>query len=372
MANDRRGPPGGNDPDATIPVHRPSAAPSRPLPAAGRPPPQQVQRLPPQGSQPPRLPPQPQGSHPQYPQQPPGSQPGGEGPRGTYRMPAPDPSGAGLDMPESWDVRSRQGAPRAPMPGMPPAPPPARTSRLTLVLGVAAVLAATAGAAAIAWHYTSPAPAPRPEPTGEATPPANSATPDPGAASAATSDPTATAVASSSASASAAAKPAAPPDDELACFSQLMPGDAFGDTEPDLKQACTGRRAYPTTLVLKSAVVAAGGTDVTDAMREWSKLGWFETAAFAAMRAHCCPDAKALTVSNTFAVCQLEEALAYVTNAIDDDEKMAEALKEYESAIMCLTRRGWANAFGRGGPPYGGEKAHFERIMSRIKKARGH
>lgn len=272
-------------------------------------------------------------------------------------------------MPESWDLRySRQGAPKVPLP-MPGAPPRRRQPRLILVLGVLAVIAATAGAAAVAWHFTTPEPATTPEPTVAATTPASE--PDrAGPAGSATA--TTTAAASTSATSSASAKPPAPPPkDERSCFAQLMPDDAFGDTTPNLKGACTGRDAYATTLVLKSAVVAAGGNGVTEAMREWSKLGWYETAAFTAMRAHCCPDAEALTVSSHYAVCQLEEALAYVTNAIDDEAKMKEALDDYHAAVICLTGKGWAGAFGRGGAPYGGERVHFARVMERIDDARG-
>ncbi|HHH30845.1 MAG TPA: hypothetical protein ENK57_21215 [Polyangiaceae bacterium] len=273
-------------------------------------------------------------------------------------------------MPESWDLRySRQGAPKVPPP-VPAARPPRGGPRLTIVLGVLAVVAATVGAGAVAWYLTTPVPAPVPEPTAAVTETASSPA-TAGHAPSAAATAAAAASATASATASAAPGPPPPPEDERACFAQLMPEDAFGETAPDLKGACTGRSAYATTLVLKSAVVAAGGNGVTEAMREWSKLGWYETAAFAAMRAHCCPDAEALTVSDHFGVCQLEEALAYITNAIDDEAEMKEALDDYHDAVMCLTGKGWANAFGRGGPPYGGEKVYFERVMDRIDKARG-
>lgn len=282
-------------------------------------------------------------------------------------MPQPE-APPGIDMPDSWDLRfSRQGAPRV-APPMPAAQPRRRQSRLILVLGVLAVLAATAGAAAVAWHFTTPEPTPSPEPTVAAIP---SPAPAPDGTGPAASASAEAASSASAASSSSATPPPPVPQDERACFAQLMPEDAFGDTEPDLAGACTGRDAYATTLVLKSAVVAAGGNGVTEAMREWSRLGWYETAAFTAMRAHCCPDAEALTVSNHYAVCQLEEALAYITNAIDDEAKMKEALDDYHAAVICLTGKGWAGAFGRGGAPYGGERVGFARVMERIDEARG-
>jgi hypothetical protein len=260
-------------------------------------------------------------------------------------------------MPDSWDVR-RSGQ-RMPL-GLPPLPAAAakrKSSRMPIVIGIVGVVAVSAAAATVAWYLTSPRPrTPPPVETAAASAPEPAPVPAPAPAPV----PTASAPA-----------PKLAPKDARACFAQLMPTDAFGDTTPDLKPACSGRRAYPTTLVLKSAVVAAGKNSVTDAMREWSMLGWYETAAFAAMRAHCCPDAKALTVTSTFAECRLEEALAYVANAIDDPDKMKDATKKYQAAVMCLTGRGWANAFGRGGPPYGGEMVHFDKVMKRIAGARG-
>ncbi|MEZ4440464.1 MAG: hypothetical protein R3B72_15310 [Polyangiaceae bacterium] len=335
----QRPPPGSVDPDATIPVHRPSA--------------------------------------------PPGVDEG-YGPRGTYRLPAPTASNPGLEMPESWDMKnSVQRLPTAQLPF-----PEARAHRRQLrpVLAVLGVVAVGSLSAAVAWKLTDgPASVPQEVPTAEAAAPSASHPPPASSGSAAVAASAAVPVATSSAGA-ASASPSSPapsastaeapvlttPEARSSCFASLMPSDAFGQGEPpSLEAACTGSKAYATTLVLKSRVVAAGGAGVTQAMSEWSMLGWYEIAAFAAMRAHCCPDAKALSVRDQFASCQLEEALAYVTNAIDDDRAMSEALDHYDKAVRCLTRRGWAPAFGRGGPPYGGERKFFDRVMKRIHEGGG-
>jgi hypothetical protein len=125
-------------------------------------------------------------------------------------------------------------------------------------------------------------------------------------------------------------------------------------------------------LVLKSAVVRTGGaSNVTAAMREWSRLKWYEMATFQVMRTHCCPDAEALSVPPVFARCRLEEALAYIANGIDDQTAMRDALNDYTRAVQCISRSGWSDAFGQGGPPYGGELEFFERVLNRVNKARG-
>jgi hypothetical protein len=151
-----------------------------------------------------------------------------------------------------------------------------------------------------------------------------------------------------------------------------LPDGAFGGYQPNLDGACTEARAFPATLLLKAAIVRTGGlTVVTPAMAEWSRLGWFETAAFAVMRAQCCQDAPALTTPSKVEKCKMEEALAWMTNALDDDKAMDEAARAYADAARCVAKSGKSNLFQRFGPPVGGEERYFARIYDRIKKARG-
>ena len=300
-----------------------------------------------------------------------GSEPG-------HRQPPPSgpTSRPGLPMPDSWDARftaSRMAAP------MPPAPAHGgRRKRSTvMILGVVAVMATTAAAAIIAWSLTSPdnedkspaRPVPNTAATSATTTRAPAKTPTPPAPDSAASTKTAAKPAPTHAGAPKSAPPI--PKDKRACFATLLKDDAFGHTEPNLDRCCGGKRAYQTMLQLKSAIVRAGGSGITETMAEWSKLGWYEMPAFAVMRAHCCPDAPALTVPRMFALCRIEESLAYISNALDDEKKMTAALDDFDKAAQCMARRGWSDAFGRGGSPYGGERTYFERIMQRVRAARG-
>jgi hypothetical protein len=236
------------------------------------------------------------------------------------------------------------------------------------------VLATTGVAAVIAWKLSDGATGPAPTTTLPAPLPP---TPSTATSAAATPSGNPSGKPSGAPSAKPSAKPsAAPPPpvpkDKAACYATLLPEGAFGRTKPNLDSCCTKGDAYRHTLRLKSAIVAAGGAwQITPAMREWSTLGWFETAAFQVMRTHCCPDAPALTVPRYFSRCRLQEALAYIANGIDDDEGMRAALNDYTTAAQCMAKRGWADGFGQYAGPHGGEIVSFEKIMIRVKKARG-
>lgn len=282
------------------------------------------------------------------------------------RTPAPRPSmsGPGVSMPESWDAR--RSARVAPVVSKPP--PSARGgNRSIMVLAVLAVISTTTAAGVITWRFTSPPARPgspsAPSPVTAVAPSVAGATSQQRRAT--------TSVAVARETAPTPSEPPPVPRDKAACFAGLLPEGAFGATHPNLDSSCSGRRAYQTMLLFKSEIVRAGGTELTPAMVEWSKLGWFEMATFAAMRAHCCPDERALSVPAMFARCRLEESLAYITNALDDDAAMRGALDDYTKAARCVASHGWSDAFGQGGAPYGGELVYVERIIGRISEARG-
>lgn len=285
-------------------------------------------------------------------------------------------SAQGMPMPPS--VRAAASAPRPPaVPTLRPVPARRRGRRTVMVLGVMAMVAVTAASAAIAWKLTTPEASGKASSAPSASGPAGASAPTPASASGAAppqTPPSAAPSARSSAPPPAppTAPPAPPPKDTAACFAAMLPEQAFGRYEPKLDRLCTDTRAYQGMLEIKTAIVRAGGSyTITPAMAEWSKLGWFETAAYAAMRAHCCPDGKALKAGGSLGRCKMDEALAYVANAIDDEAKLEQALGAYREAARCIALAGGGYAWGRLDAPYGGEEVYFKRIYARMKQARG-
>jgi len=234
-----------------------------------------------------------------------------------------------------------------------------------VILASAALLLLCAIAGAVAWQLSGPAAAPAQ--TAAPKPVASSVSAPPSSLASTTSTRSATAP-------SASERPAPkPPQTPPRCFASLLPDAAFGPGPPpsELSACCRDRRAYGGTLRLKSALVAAGGpTNVTEAMREWSKLGWYEIAAYGLLRSQCCPDAPALTAPKLIAACKLEAALAVIANSMDDAAQMDRAAKAFHRAARCIALSGAAEIFGRFDPPYGGERKYFDRIAERVRKAR--
>ena len=286
---------------------------------------------------------------------------------------------SGVPLPDSWDVHRREREPSVGAATVAPPPHHRRPPYLVLVVGGAAVLLATVAAAAIAWQLTehpsegravaaSVAPVPSPPVSSPVAPTAAAPTPTVPTASVGAS---AAAAPTASASASTSAAPVEVPASPGECFASLLPEGALGDPPPDLSGSCKGEDGYASMLKLKAALVRVGGGAVTPAMSEWSILGWHETAAFAIMRAHCCPDAPVLKVSETFAKCRMDESLAYLVNALDDDDKMREAREAYRAAAKCIAGSGWGGSFNQYGFPHDGELKSLDRIWARVRKARG-
>ncbi|MBW2452992.1 MAG: hypothetical protein JRI68_00700 [Deltaproteobacteria bacterium] len=277
---------------------------------------------------------------------------------------------AGIVMPESWDSRHSDmaravsqvpdlGTLRTTRPSRPPWVVPAIGAGVVAVLLVVVVLA---------WPDGEPEGPTKTVATATAQP-ARPAPPSPPEPQATASEASATATAT--ATASVALMPPPAPDNPTLCFEQLMPPDAFGKLSVDVAYCCVETAAYGTTVKLKSEVVRAGGHGVSEAMKEWSQLGWYEMAAFAVMRTHCCPDSPALVVrQRKIERCQLAESLAWLANAIDDEEDMQQAVLAYTKAVRCITSKGYSESFGQYYLPQGGELTIFDRILQRILKLR--
>jgi hypothetical protein len=265
-----------------------------------------------------------------------------------------DVTDALVKIPDSWDPRASGRPPLQ----LPPVPPNRRRgpSRAWLVGGVVLTCVVTAAAAMVAWQLTAPA-------TATPSAPATASAPTSSSAPAPSSRPTARLTAT----ATVAPPPPAPGEEVGACFAELLPRDAF-TSKAGLDRLCRATDAYRGMLELKTALVRSRG--VTDAMREWSKLGWHETAAFALVHAQCCPDAAALTAPARWASCRMDEALAWLGNALDDDGAIAEAVAAYDAAARCITRAGGAPQFGQFGAPYGDPPASLRAIIGRLRAAR--
>ncbi|MEQ9325580.1 MAG: hypothetical protein RIF41_40820 [Polyangiaceae bacterium] len=177
-------------------------------------------------------------------------------------------------------------------------------------------------------------------------------------ASAATSEPTATTPApTASATAKTSAAPtttasAPPPESKnpTACI-----GEALSTEEVDYAFVCRQTNPLKASGKIKSALVRDGKGLVTDAMRQWAGLGWYEMAAFAILRASCCPAGEPLAYNFVLA-CPLDEAINELDAAVRTGKREAidAAIKRYSKEARCLDQFGQARNMGRDGPPGSG------------------
>ena len=123
---------------------------------------------------------------------------------------------------------------------------------------------------------------------------------------------------------------------------------------------------------MKSRVVAGSAGRVTDGMREWALLGWYQMAAFAVIRARCCPGAPKLTLPSANSTCDpLEghlEALAAAAGAARDvnDIGLRDTLTEFTKAIHCHVKTGGTGPFEWKDSPQGGADTALLKTLARI------
>lgn len=219
--------------------------------------------------------------------------------------------------------------------------------------------------------FTNPF-APRPS-AAPALPP-TARTTDSGARAASASSPpaqampsAATAVAGGTADADAAVV-----TDLRACVDPLFPEQTFSPLARDFEFLCTEKSPYRGASRLHALVVLgrSGETGVTDAMREWSNLGWYGMAAFAVVRARCCQAPTPFVTTTTLTQCELDRSLDELGKTVfaGDNAEVEAALRAYTQAIHCIARGGAAHLFGHVGYPQGGELSTFKKTLLRARK----
>jgi hypothetical protein len=158
-------------------------------------------------------------------------------------------------------------------------------------------------------------------------------------------------------------------DKVSSCVIGYLPKDTFG-TAPDFSGLCEQTDPRAGADKLRVAVVAsapkAGG--VTEAQKLFSRLGWYDMAAFAVIRAGCCPDAKALELPEPGKSCdKMADALQELGKEVVVSHSVEEPLKKYTAAIECELRVGRGQLFRRAERPGSGEDAAFLELVKAVQ-----
>ncbi len=302
--------------------------------------------------------------------------PGGGPPPGPWQ-PTPTAAGAppGAPPPAASAGIAWPEAMTAPVPPTPPMLQPAsippRRSATLLILGALLVFAGGGAAAYLLLGRRPPAAAPEVVASATVAPMPSASAIEAAAAS------SAGASASASASASAAASAAAPPPvgDPEACVASLFAPETFDAADgTKLSAVCDETDPRKGSVTLKAEAIRAGSSGsvkkVSDGMREWAILGWYEMAAFSVIRARCCPAAAPITLPTPEGCEPLDKVLTELGAAAStagDDAAARDVLARYTKAAHCVARSGAATRYGRGDRIEGGEETAFLKTLDRVR-----
>ncbi|MBW2456270.1 MAG: hypothetical protein JRI68_17255 [Deltaproteobacteria bacterium] len=169
--------------------------------------------------------------------------------------------------------------------------------------------------------------------------------PAPGTASVSASKPSAAPTAAPEASTEAE------PIDTSTCVVALFPTETFKKT-PNFAFLCTKDNPRTGGTDVRARVVLGAGGKVTDGMREWAGLGWYEAAAYGVLRARCCPSPAPLKWSFNL-VCPVDQSVAKLQKGVvaRDAAAVDGAVKDYSKQVRCLSKFGQATNFGQTGSP---------------------
>ena len=126
------------------------------------------------------------------------------------------------------------------------------------------------------------------------------------------------------------------------------------------------------TRYMTAMLIRGGGGQATAAGREWSNLGWYQAAAFAVARAHCCPRGPKLKSPAIVEVCELDpvlEDLGRATKSGTDDD-VAVSLKRFGAAASCVATAGGGPIFQQQGFPSANQAVLFLRMIGRLRTAK--
>jgi hypothetical protein len=149
------------------------------------------------------------------------------------------------------------------------------------------------------------------------------------------------------------------------CVAGYLPKGSFAKA-PDVEWLCPETDPREGAEKLHAAVVSAApkGT-VTDAMKIFSRIGWYALPAFAVVRAGCCPDPKPLALPGEH--CAMSSALHDVGDAVLGAKDVTEPLKKYTDSIHCELNHGGAKMLRRAERPQGGEDTAFLELVKLLE-----
>ena len=151
------------------------------------------------------------------------------------------------------------------------------------------------------------------------------------------------------------------------CVSGYLPKGTF-DKAPDMSWVCEESDPRNGAEKLRVAVINAGKGVTTDAMKIFARIGWYDMAAFAVVRAGCCENAAPLTLPPASNSCgAMDEALREIGSAVVASRSYEEPIKAYTAAVHCEVNAGKGAALRHNAHPVGGEDSAFGELVHAVQ-----
>jgi hypothetical protein len=152
------------------------------------------------------------------------------------------------------------------------------------------------------------------------------------------------------------------------CVAGYLPKGAFERKAPDVSWVCEVSDPRSGGMKLRSAVVTGASGKVTDAVKLASKLGWYQMAAFAVVRAGCCADAKPLELPPPGPNCpRMDLVLRTLGADVVAERDHEQAMTDFAEAVACEVRAKRDREFGQKGAPSAAQKQAFEELVRLLR-----
>jgi hypothetical protein len=149
---------------------------------------------------------------------------------------------------------------------------------------------------------------------------------------------------------------------------RLFPEDTFAERQPDFAFVCTDPHPRHAITEVQAQVVLGRGNAraMTDGMREWATLAWYQLAAYSVFRGACCESP--VEIQWAFALaCPLDEAMTQLQRAVSakDADGIKNGVERYTQEARCVTKLGQASNFGQSTLP-GAGVVSLETLLTRL------
>ncbi|MET0790426.1 MAG: hypothetical protein ABW061_02805 [Polyangiaceae bacterium] len=156
-------------------------------------------------------------------------------------------------------------------------------------------------------------------------------------------------------------------DKSGSCVAGYLPKGTF-DKAPDMSWVCEESDPRNGAEKLRVAVINGGKGSVSDAMKIFARIGWYDMAAFAVVRAGCCENAKPISLPPPSANCSaMDESLREIGSAVVASRSYEEPMKAYTAAIHCELNAGKGATLRHSGHPVGGEDSAFGELVHAVQ-----